>query len=343
MPRHKVWAHGRSTYKTKLSPSSPTVSPTIESQQTIVSLSLNPAIDLTYEVDKLKHDQKSRSLTTHYDPGGTGINVGRALEILKANSYTCCVTAGKMGEFLGSMLKQELKNVYTLKIEGETRINTTILQQTPLRQYEINAAGPELTSKQLDEIINKFLTLCGRGIGILTGTLPPGIPDTTYMHINTELHKQGGRCIIDAPVAILKQALNSNPFLIKPNQHELEALLGKKLTTIEEIATQARLINQQGTSYICVSLGEKGAILTGPDNSYFCNAPAIKPHSTVGAGDSLVAGLAYAFSQNQKLERVLKLAVCCGAGTAKQPGTQLFNAAELDSLTKQISINTLDI
>lgn len=309
----------------------------------IVSLSLNPAIDLTYEISALKHDQKTRATSTCYDPGGTGINVGRALEKLQAYSFTCCITAGKMGEFLHSMLDQELDNVVTLQVQGETRINTTLIQQSPQYQYEINAAGPSITPTQLDKIIEQFLILCQQGIGVLTGSLPPGIPDSTYQSINIALQKQGGRCIIDAPVAVMEKALLSNPFLIKPNQHELEVLRDKTLTSIEQVATEARALVNQGTNYVCVSLAENGAILTGPENSYYCNSPEIKVRSTVGSGDSMVAGLAYAFIQNISPEQALKLAVACGAGTAKQPGTQLFKTEDINGLLKQIKIKKLDI
>lgn len=309
----------------------------------IVSLSLNPAIDLTYEINDLEHDKKTRATSSHYDPGGTGINVGRALEKLKANSFTCCITAGKMGEFLHSMLNQELNNVTTLQIEGETRINTTLIQQKPQYQYEINAVGPSINSEQLDKIISQFLSLCQQGIGVLTGSLPPGIPDKTYQEINLALQKQGGRCIIDAPVNVLTKALLSKPFLIKPNQHELELLTDKKLNSIEQVANEARTLVEQGTQYVCVSLAEKGALLTGADNSYYCNSPKIKVHSTVGAGDSIVAGLAYAFTQNYSPEQALKFAVACGAGTAMQAGTQLFNPNDLENLAEQITIKTLDI
>jgi len=309
----------------------------------IVSLSLNPAIDLTYEINDLTHDQKTRATSTHYDPGGTGINVGRALEKLEANSFTCCITAGKMGEFLHSMLDQELSNVTTLQVEGETRINTTLIQKHPQYQYEVNATGPSITPAQLDKIIHQFLALCQQGIGVLTGSLPPGIPDSTYQNINLALQKQGGRCIIDAPVNVMLQAIQSKPFLIKPNHHELEILTNKTLKSIEQIATEARLIANQGTQFICVSLAEKGAILTGPENSYYCNSPTIKVHSTVGAGDSMVAGLAYAFSQSHPAEQALKFAVACGAGTATQNGTQLFHTDKLTSLSEQITIKTLDI
>jgi len=139
------------------------------------------------------------------------------------------------------------------------------------------------------------------------------------------------------------QAIQSKPFLIKPNHHELEILTNKKLKSIEQIATEARLIANQGTQFICVSLAEKGAILTGPENSYYCNSPAIKVHSTVGAGDSMVAGLAYSFSKNHSAEQALKFAVACGAGTAIQTGTQLFHTNKLTSLSEQITIKILDI
>lgn len=311
--------------------------------QSIVSLSLNPAIDLTYEIPSLEHDQKSRATNTYYDPGGTGINVGRALEKLNANSHTCYIVAGTMGSFLDVMLKQELKNTSSFQVEGETRINTTILQQTPLQQYEVNAVGPTMTPKQLEKITNQFLTLCGQGIGVLTGSLPPGIPDDTYSSINTQLKEQGAKAIIDAPVNILKKSLYSKPFLIKPNLHELETLRNKTLKNINQIATEARFIAQQGISYICVSLGKKGAILTTSENSFFCNSPTINTHSTVGAGDSMVAGLAHAFAQNKNPVEALKLATACGAGTAKLQGTQLFNIDELDSLLKEIDVKTLDI
>ncbi|NOR70782.1 MAG: hexose kinase [Methylomarinum sp.] len=309
----------------------------------IVSLSLNPAIDLTYEIHSLQNDQKSRATNTRYDPGGTGINVGRALEKLKANSHTCCITAGKMGEFLNALLKQELNNLHTQQVDGETRINTTILQHQPRSQYEINATGPSISPLQLDKIVSRFLMLCNQGIGILTGSLPPGAPENTYQTINTALKKQGARAIIDAPIPVLKMALNSKPFLIKPNLHELQTLSKKNPTSIDQIAAEARSIAQQGTSYICVSLGQLGAILTTPDNSYYCNSPTIKTHSTVGAGDAMVAGLAHAFAQNLNPKQALKLAVACGSGTAKQPGTQLFNPEEINQLSKQLNVKTLDI
>lgn len=308
----------------------------------IVSLSLNPAIDLTYEVGCITHDQKSRATKTHYDPGGTGVNVGRALEKLTPHSHTCCIIAGTMGQFLRSMLNNELNNFTTLQVNGETRINTTIIQQSPQRQYEINASGPMINPEQLNQIIQQFLDLCGQGIGILTGSLPPNTPLNTYRFISEKLKQQGAKAIVDAPVLTLKETLNSHPFLIKPNLHELEALQNKPLNSLEEIATEARILTKQA-DYVCVSLGEQGALLASQDNSYFCNTPAIKVLSTVGAGDSLVAGLAYALSQGDDASEALKFAVACGAGTATKKGTQLFDSADINQLLEEIDIKILNI
>jgi 6-phosphofructokinase 2 len=217
------------------------------------------------------------------------------------------------------------------------------LQQNPSAQYEINAVGPLISNNQLNQIVDKFLALCQHGIGILTGSLPPGLEPDTYKKINLKLQQQGAKAIIDASAQPLMLAISSNPFLIKPNLHELELLTNKSLTTIEDIAEEARLINKQGTHYICVSLAEKGAILVNSNNSYYCQPPNITVHSTVGAGDSMVAGLAYAFANKMTDKEVLTLAVACGASTAQQSGTQLFELSEVETLSKQITLKTLDI
>lgn len=314
-----------------------------KTSQHIVCLSLNPSIDLSYEVPSLKNQEKSRATKTYFDPGGTGINVGLALENLQANSHTCYISAGKTGDHLDSLINQQLRNTSSLRVAGETRINTTILQHNPKQQYQINASNFSITPSQLEEISEQFLKLCGQGIGVLTGSLPLGIPSSSYQKINLAIQEQGGRAIIDAPSPILKETLNSKPFLIKPNLYELESLCGKSLNTIELIAAEARQLVQKGISNVCISLGDKGALLSCESNSYYCNSPLIKVNSTVGAGDSLVAGLAYAFADNKKPEQALKLAVACGAGTAMQAGTQLFNPEDLSQLSDDIKIATLDI
>lgn len=309
----------------------------------IVSLSLNPAIDLTYEIDNLTHDQKTRAKTSFFEPGGTGVNVGKALENLNANCHTCCITAGKIGHVFEQLLADHLNYFSVISAQGETRINTTIIQSHPHRQFEINQAGPYLSPLQTESTIQRFLSLCQHGFGVLTGSLPPSTPESLYSEIIDRLKQQGAKAIIDAPVSTLKKTLSSQPFLIKPNVYELEMLTQKTLRTTQEVALQARKLVNQGIDNVCVSLGEQGGLLSTSENTYFCQSPKIQVKSTVGAGDSMLAGLAYSYSQNLQPNQALQFAVACGAGTAKQPGTQLFNPLELEDLINLISIQTLDL
>jgi len=306
----------------------------------IVCLSLNPAIDLTYEITHLQHDQKTRAIKTCYHPGGTGINVGRALAQLNIDATTCYTSGGKLGKFLDQLIARELNNTFRLEVDGETRINTTLVQQSSHSQYEINAKGTAITPVQLNAICQQFLTRCKHGIGILTGSLCPGLPLSTYADLVTKMKAQGGRAIVDAPANILAATLNSQPFLIKPNRYELAQLSGKELNTLDDIIVEARKIVTQGIRYVCVSLAAQGALLVDRQDSYYCGLPRIKVDSTVGAGDSLVAGLAYGFAKNKPPAEVLKWATACGACSSQHPGTALFELHEVILLADKLTVES---
>jgi 6-phosphofructokinase 2 len=308
----------------------------------IVSLALNPAIDLTYTTDELRHDQKSRSSNTRLDPGGTGINVGRALERLGADCHTCSTVAGSIGHLFQELVSQQIKHLTLLPISGETRINTTILEQTRNQQFEINAEGPAVSDAQLTEIITQFLKLCSKGIGILTGSLLKGSPTHTYQIISSAIQQQGGKAVIDAPVHLLQPALQSQPYLIKPNRHELECLCQQTLPDLKSIAAQSRQLVDQGIRYVCVSLGDAGALLSNTDHSYFCTAPSIPQQSSVGCGDALLAGLVYALNKGMDDKEALQWGVACGTATAARPGTELFDIQDLPDLIHQCDVKTLN-
>ncbi len=307
----------------------------------IVSLSLNPAIDLTYTTDQLRHDQKSRSSHTRFDPGGTGINVGRALERLGANTHTYSTVAGFIGHLFQELATQQLKHLTLHPIHGETRINTTILEQATDQQFEINATGPSVSDAELNTLITEFLQLCQNGIGILTGSLLKNNPVNTYQIISNALQQQGGKAVIDAPVHLLKPALESQPYLIKPNRHELECLCQQTLPDIKHITQQSRRLVDQGIRYVCISLGAEGALLSTADRCYFCEAPPIELKSSVGCGDSLLAGLIYALHADMDDQEALQWGVACGSATAAQPGTELFDIQDLPDLIHQCHVKTL--
>ena len=309
----------------------------------IAVLSLNPAVDMTYEISVLAEDQKVHALATRYDPGGNGINVGRALKRLHILAHTYCVVAGEIGRLLQRLLVQQMDGVQYDEVEGETRINGTALERGPGVQYEISGLGPPIPASRLKVLLDLFVERSRCGIGVLTGSLQKGLSTRLYAELAGRIREGGGRAVVDAHDEVLRQAIGTGPFLIKPNHHELEALVGRELPTIEAVAAQARELQRRGITYVCISLGPRGAVLTGPDNSHLATAPEVPVDSTVGAGDSMVAGMVAAFARGAPAEQALRQGVACGAGTVQRPGTELFAGSQIADLAARVGIRPLDI
>lgn len=310
---------------------------------TVALLTLNPAIDITYTVPRLIADQKAHALTTRFDPGGNGINVGRGLKRLDVTTDSYIVTAGETGLLLTRLLAHHLDIVHYERVTGETRINGTILEQESGIQYEVSGIGPSIPPSQLKTLRDNFVTRAGRGFGVLTGSMPADISTELYAELILRIQEAGGLTVVDTHHEALRHALAARPFLIKPNRHELETLVGHELPTIELVAEHARHIARQYVQYICVSLGSEGALLTGPEDTLYAIAPKVEVQSTVGAGDSMVAGLIAGFVRGLSSSDILRLAVACGSGTVQQPGTELFMADTVAALASAVEIRELGI
>jgi len=309
----------------------------------VAILSLNPAVDMTYEVPRLIADQKAHAVATRFDPGGNGINVGRALKRLETFAYSYCVVAGEIGELLKHLLRQQLDWVDYEEVEGETRINGTAIEQHPRAQYEISGIGPSIPPSQLENLLRRFEGQAGKGFGVLTGSTQNGVPPELYADLIRRITALGGRAVVDSHDEALRLAVEARPFLIKPNRYELETLLGRRLKDTETVAAEARVLQRSGVNYVCVSLGEDGALLIGPDNSYYAPAPKVDVRSSVGAGDSMVGALVAAFSRDIAPSEALRLGVACATGTVTRPGTELFSADDVQHHFDGIEVRRLDI
>ena len=308
----------------------------------IATLTLNPCLDVSYEFPSLVADQKVHVEHTRFDPGGNGINIGRALKRLGLTATNCCLLAGEIGHLVERLLEQHVDNLQATRIAGETRINCTILEKDPRVQYELDGIGPHVDAEALEQVVSNFLEGAQGGLGVLTGSIPAGVPEQVYGDLVERLRQRGARAVVDTKGPLLSHALTHHPFLIKPNRYELETLCGRQLPTLEAVAKEARRLQQDGVNHVCVSLGSEGAILVGPDKAYHATAPQVQVRSTVGAGDALLGGLVAAFAQAQDPADALRLGVSCGSGTAEQPGTRLFDRHGLNDLMNQVEIRSLD-
>ncbi len=307
-------------------------------------LALNPSVDISYEIPQLLEYQKVPARQTWYHPGGNGINVARALTELSVPVHCCSVIGGESGDLLLRLLGDTLRDRHTwFRVSGETRLNTTILQNSPPGQYEITSVGPHVAAEVLDEATQCFLRTVGDGLGVLSGRLPPGVPDGTYGELAARIRSQGGKAVIDAHGEALEQALQAQPYLVRLNRYVLELTLNRLLESNEQVAEAGRALRQRGIDYLCISLGQDGAILIDGDNSYHCEAPKVHKQSTVGCGDALVAGLLAAAQRGESAEAMLRFGVICGSATASHPGTELFARGELDMEPGESEVSRLDI
>lgn len=310
----------------------------------IAVLAHNPALDISYEVAQLVADRKVRAERTRYYPGGNGINVARALAELAVPFSCCSVIGGESGDLLLRLLGGRLGDHHTIfQVAGETRVNATIQQKSPPTQYEVDSCGPEIPAAVLDDIDRCFLAACGQGYGVLTGSNPPGVPDSHRRGLAERIREQGGRAVVDAYGPVLLEVLQAQPYLLRLNRYVLEMTTMRRLESIESVAAAARELQQRGIEQVCISLGPDGAILVQSGNSYHCAAPRMHVQSTVGCGDALLAGLVNAAARGANAQDMLRLGVACGSATAAHAGTELFSSAELEPLIARLEVTALDV
>jgi len=307
-------------------------------------LALNPAVDISYDIPELLADQKVRASRTLYHPGGNGINVARGLVELGIPVRCCSVLGGESGQLflrlLGDELREGLRHIH---VPGETRINVTLQQKQPPGQYEVDSGGPELSSAVLDHVVECFLEHVGDGYGVLTGSTPPGVPESIYADLIERIRSQNGKVILDTHGELLALALEAKPLMVRINRYVLEHTRKRRLTSIEAIAEAARDIQRAGAGYVCISIGKEGAIILDDHQSYHCTAPRVRVASTVGSGDSTVAGLISGLLRRQSLAEILRFGVICGSATASHPGTGLFTREEIEEKAYEVQISALDI
>ena len=315
-----------------------------ENHEQVSVLALNPSVDISYEIPQLLAYQKVRARQTWYHRGGNGINIARALIELGVPTNCCSIIAGESGDLLMTLLGDSLGDRHkSFRVDGETRLNTTIMQQSPPGQYEITSVGPEVPANALAKACDCFVNEADKGIAVLSGLLPPGAPENTYREMIERINQQGGRAVVDAHGGPLQQALEAKPWLLRLNHYVLETTMKRRMDSREQVAEVARTIQQQGVEYVCITLGDKGAVLIDADNSYHCEAPKIHKQSTVGCGDALVAGLIATALRQETPQQMLRFGVICGSATASHPGTELFKRDELETESTDLEVTALNV
>lgn len=285
----------------------------------VYTLTLNPALDFTVFGDEVIRGEINESKKEFAISGGKGINVSRCLKELGVESVATGFLAGFTGEKIETDLKLAgIKTDFVKLKNGFSRINVKIRDGA---ETDINGQGPEITEENLAELFEKFKNIKSGDILVLAGSVPKTIPQNIYALIIKKLLNKGIKFVVDARGEALKEVLKYKPFLIKPNLPELEELFNLKISNNAEVIKYAKILKEQGAENVVVSLGGNGAVFVTSENEVIVeNAITGTVKNTVGAGDSMVAGIIAGYIKTKEYNFALKLGIAAGSATAFSEG-----------------------
>lgn len=308
----------------------------------IYTVTLNPALDKTATVDGFVVDEVNRIGELREDPGGKGINVSKVIDRLGGRSRAIALLGGSVGQKIAGMLDEAGIDVWAFEANGETRTNLKVVDDELDTHTDINEPGPEATVAQLDAMLSALVQELAHGdIVVLSGSLPKGAPVGTYGAWARACANAGAKVFLDADGDALTRGLDAVPYLVKPNDAELSRLCGKPLDDEREVAVVARSLVDRGIARVVVSMGGKGAVMAEKDRVLLARSPKVRVGSTVGAGDSVVAALAYAEERGMSLDETVRLAMATGAANVMQSGTQAAERDLVDSLLGKVTLEEL--
>jgi len=311
--------------------------------QQVVTLCMNPALDITTSTDVVRPTDKMRCAGARYDPGGGGINVAHIAQVLGAAATAVFPAGGPAGELVDSLLLAEGLTTQRIMIGGSTRESFTIDETSTDRQYRFVLPGPALTVSEQTECLSRLRrTAASAAIVVASGSLPPGVPEDFYQQVAVICAEIGVRLLLDTSGGGLTQ-INSGVFLLKPSVRELQEAVGRVLHTgSEQLSAAMELIDCGAARYVLVSRGAAGAILASRDGGQLFAPVTVPPGSGVGAGDAMVAGVAVGLVRGWPLTDAVRLGIAAGAAMLLTPGTAPCTRADTERLLEQTG-NPVDV
>lgn len=295
----------------------------------IAAMCANPCVDRTVSIEKFTYGGMNRIRSSQDDGSGKGVNIALACAQLGMDSVCLGFMPGERNSLVLGRLAQGGCNSDFVPCNGAVRVNTKVLDQSTGVITELNESGPAVTGLEIEQLIRSAVQWAGRcGFLVLTGSTPPGCPADLYKTIIEVVRQQAPSCriVLDAEGTRFAEGLKAVPYMVKPNRYELELLCGHKLETIDSIHTESQNLIAQGIGIVAVSMGGEGAYITDGKQAYWAPAMKVPVRSTVGAGDSMVAGMLLALEQGLPLGQVFRHGVAAASSSVTTVGTGLIDA-----------------
>lgn len=302
--------------------------------KTIVTLTLNPAIDKNSSADHVVAERKLYCTTPSFDPGGGAVNVSRAIKKLGGESLLLYPAGGITGKRLEELLDAEGLHHRSFYTQGATRENLIILEESTGQQYRFGMPGPKLTQDEREYFLQEVASLePAPEYLVASGSLPPGVPADFYARVARLGKQKGAKVIVDVSGEALSAALEEGVFLIKPNIREFRDLVGTEIKEESQIKTAAQEMVANGRCEVLViSLGTAGALVVSKEFTEHILPPTVPIISKVGAGDSMVAGIVLSLARGNSLREAVLFGVATGTAAVMTPGTELCGREDAERL-----------
>jgi len=304
----------------------------------IVTVTPNPAVDLSTSVERIIPVAKLRGTSQRRDAGGGGINVARVIKRLGGDVRALYPVGGITGELLRNLVDREGVASCTFPIAEETREDFFVSEVASGQPYRFILPGPRLSEREWQECLKQLAAIePSPRFVVASGSLPEGVPDDFYARIASHTRQRGARMILDTSGQALITAVAEGVDLIKPNLREMRELAGHEPQDAREWEEAARALVDRGkVSVVALTMGHLGAVLVTRDRVLRAEPIAVKPVSAVGAGDSFLGALIWRLSAGHDIEDAFRQAVAAGAAALLNTGTELCRPADVEQLAKQV-------
>ncbi len=308
----------------------------------IATVTLNPCMDKHIDVHGLVLYETNRWHRMSKYAGGKGIDVSRAVYEMGFDTIACGLLGGEEGREIETLLTEQGLKYHFTPISQPTRSCFIIYDTKTRRQTNLNAPGPRIAPPELKMFYEDLLReSAASSLIVMSGSVPPGVPSSVYFTLISHTRKLGKQTILDTTGKYLREGLKAKPCLVKPNIREAEELLGRKLETEAEIILAAKEIVRMGAGIAVISMGKKGLIACDGKQVIKASSAYVRVKSTVGAGDSTVAGFAISLRRGDSLEEACRLGVAMGTAAVMTPGTELCHREDVQYWLPRIKIRRL--
>jgi 6-phosphofructokinase 2 len=300
----------------------------------IVTVTMNPALDIATSADLVMPTEKMRCGSVRYDPGGGGINVARVAHALGAPVVAMFPAGGTSGDLLTGMLEATGLPLRPIPIAEPTRESFTVNERRTERQYRFVLPGPALSAGEQEECLQQLRSVAATADYVVaSGSLPPNVSPDFYNRIADVCAQLGTRLILDTSGGGLQHLSGSKVFLLKPSVRELRESVGRDLPDEARQLEAARALIERGCARnVLVSLGAQGALFVTAQGAQRCPAVAVPPGSGVGAGDAMVAGITVGLSGGWPLAKSIRFGIAASAAMLMTPGTTPCTRADVERL-----------